>query len=225
MARKKPGAQKPPAPAIVIDPKLEAQVAALLPQAPEPTPPRPRTWSAQETREQLSAVEGLLVQGARMGEIHRVLRRQWPASMKRARILVDRVKRQWADFAKDDDRVANREAAIRRLHAMRRTAEGLRDPNDKTGTRWLVKPDHAAVLGYERIIADLEGTKKPIEVNVDGRFTAAMLEVVANLTGDQASEMLETALEQKRLSDLARRELPALVMEPVAGSSSGHSAE
>lgn len=214
MFRKKGAKKAAEAPAIAADPDLEAQVEALIREAPPPGPPNEnpslRSWTAAETREQLAAVEGLMVQGARPGEIHRVLRRQWPVSMLRVRKLVDRVKRQWSDFARDEDRVACREAAIRRLHGMRRVAEGERDPNDPTGRTWLRKPDHAAVLGYERLLADLEGTKKPIEVSVDSRFTGAMLEVIANLTGDQASEMLEAAMEQKRLAELASRELPAL---------------
>ncbi len=58
----------------------------------------------------------------------------------------------------------------------------------------------------------LEGTAAPVEITVDGTFTAAMLQVTANLTGEHAAELLEEARETARLAGLARA-LPTWVRE------------
>lgn len=206
-----------------IDPKVEAEVQAVIAeQAPPPPPiqnnrPTPRAYTALETREQIRFCESLMIQGARPMEIWRLMRAQWPVTQLRVKTLMDRVKQDWLSLQKDEDRMAKREAQIRRIHEMRRVASGLRDPRDPTGATWIRPPNHQAVARYEALLMQIEGTSEPIRVDVNVAYTEAMLTVVAQLSGDRGTELLEEAMEQQRLAELAKRELPALAMESAPG--------
>lgn len=198
-----------------IAPELEAELARVVAAEPPPAVapiPGPRRYTIDEVRKQVLAVEELLIEGARTPVIYRVLRGTGHPEITRARVslLVQRVQNDWLTLAKDDERLANRESALRRIHRARQVANGTRTPD---GKGWLVKPNHAAIIGYESLLMKLQGTSEAIKVDVDVRYTTAMLEVVGSLTGDQASEYLEEALRQREDAELARRELPALVVE------------
>lgn len=215
MARKK----KAEAPAVPpANPKLEAEVAAIVaakpPPPPDPKPPAVR-YTLAETREHLRAVEELLIEGARVPLIHRTLRGRFHSiTLKRVKTLAARVREEWSLLSGDEkQRAADREAAIRRVQRMRQHAAGQLDPKDPTGRTWLRAPDHKAVAAYEKILMDLQGTREAAKVDVDVRYTEAMLHVMGSLQGEAGQELLEEALEQARLADVARRELPAFVQE------------
>jgi hypothetical protein len=166
-------------------------------------------WSLKEVREQLRAVEDFLVEGSQPREILRVLRGRWPAmTLGRVEKLAERVRINWLGATTEESRKHDRHAAIQRLHKMRRIASGLRDKDGK----WVDRPNHQAVARYESLLMELEGTREAIRVDVNVRHTQAMLAVVANLSGDEASEYLAEALEQERLARIAQEAVPALCL-------------
>lgn len=218
MARKK---KAPPAP--VVDAKIEEEVQAIVQAAPPPDPtplakPPVRRYTLAETRDQLRSVEELLIEGAKPAAIHRLFRAEskYPSiTMSRVHDLCARVRTDWLSIAKDDDRKAARSAAIVRIHRMRQQAAGQWDQATKS---WVIKPNHQAVARYEELLMKLEGSEQAAKVEVDVRYTQAMLAITAQLTGDDASAFLEEAMDQKRLADMAKRELPALVERIPTGS-------
>ncbi len=206
------------------DSGLEAELAKVVQAAPPPTPeppPAKRCYSRAETRQQIRDCEELAVEGADAKTIWRVMTetpRHLGITQARVRTLLARVRADWSSIATDAERLADRTAAIRRIHRMRQKASLGAAPN------------YSAVLGFERALMALQGTCEPIQVEVSTRFSTAMLDVIGSLTGEMASEYLEESLEQRRLADLARRELPALVVEARAAlasdpASASHDAE
>ena len=193
------------------DPAIEREVRALVNASPIVR------YTRGEVERQENAVEDLMVHGMLPHQVRRILKGdpskgiigQWPKiTQKRVDILCDRVRERWQkERAKTRD--SDREAAIRRIARFRQWASGEQNSD---GT-WKVKPNHAALVAYERILMDLQGTREAIKVDVDVRYTEAMLGVVARLEGDEGSKLLEEAREQERLANAARRLLPSHIID------------
>lgn len=215
----RPGEGKAPIPAAVDLAKLEAEVAEIVSASPppEPSPTPVRRYTPAEAREQVRRIEELMIDGAREGQIYRLLKgdSQNPGAYpgitrKRVKELAQRIRTDWSSIASDEQRIADREAAIRRIQRMRLVACGVRDP--KAPGAWLVPPNHMAVARYEALLMELQGTKDAIKLDVNVHYTQAMLAVVGRLSGEDATDLLDEAMEQARLADMARRELPALTV-------------
>lgn len=187
------------------DPAVEREVALLASTS------RIVAYTRGEVDKQLMYVEDLMIQGAQPRRIHRVLRGQWTSiTLSRVQQQVDKIKARWMEErARTKD--VEREAAIRRITMFREWASGKKDESGN----WIAKPNHGAIVDYERLLMDLQGTREAIKIDVTATYTAAMLQVVARLDGDEASEILEEARETERLAGEARRLLPALTSREV----------
>ncbi len=189
--------------------ELEKQVAALASKSVA------IRYSLQETRVQEQVVNDLMQQGYSARECWRAMQADArrpeirKATFKRVSTLYTRIHERWIDEGLETMKTA-KQAARFRLRQVRAWALGERDP---VSGKWITKPDHAAVYRYEKLLMQIEGTAAPIAVSVDQTYTQAMLQVTANLTGEQAGELLEEAREQARLAGMARELLPALVVE------------
>ncbi len=171
-------------------------------------------YTLKEVASQLSHVEDLIVEGAGTGQIIRVMQQRFAGITKvRVKNLIARVTE---THAKEDAeaRTEWKAAQIRRLHQYRRQAAGTPQlAADGSRIGWLVKPDHKAIIAYERLLAQICGTLEAVKVDVDVRYTEAMLSVVAQMTGEDAAEYLFEAQENERLATVARKLLPAHVTD------------
>lgn len=204
-------AHQDPVPDPIASPELEASVASLVAST------GVTRWSLAEVRVQEQVVHDLMVQGMKATQIHRAMQADArrpeirTIKLRRVQALYERIKERWAEEGKAGMAVA-KQASIFRLHQLRQWALGERD--QVTG-KWITRPNFTALLRAEDLLIRLEGTAAPIAISVDQTYTQAMLQVTANLTGEQGAELLEEAREQARLAKLARQLLPAIT---VAGA-------
>ncbi len=171
-------------------------------------------YARNEVERQEMLVEDLMIQGTQPARMRQILQGQgWPKISKtRVDLLVERVRERWIqERAKTRD--ADREAAVRRITRFRTWAAGERSADGKS---WVEKPNHAAIVQYERILMDLQGTREPLKIDITATYTEAMLAVVARLEGDEASKLLDEAREQERLANVARKMLPSAVIDVPA---------
>lgn len=151
-----------------------------------------RKWTQIQVSQQLQVVEGLLTQGSNANQIKQALARpplNFSLGYNRVTALMARVREKWRD-EDESARVAWKSAQIRRLHNHLRKAQG-REPNKQVEGDKGEKINHSAVLGYENLLADLQGTKEPILVNVDVRYTEALTLTVASLTPDEIESWID----------------------------------
>lgn len=147
--------------------------------------------SVLDRRERMTAIEQLMIAGVSMSRIEDMMRDKFSMARGKVRVYVDAVRARWAE-----EDAANRPAmkaqAIRRC--LGHIAEARRDKN------W------AAVAQLEKHLSDLQGTKEPVEVNlnIDATITEAALHVVANLTPERRAALIAQ-----------QRELRAMAARPV----------
>lgn len=192
--------------------KPEPTTAQLLQEAVAASPVV--RYTLQEARAQLAYVEDLVIEGASASQITRLCQTRYPTITKlRVKTLLERVKER---HTREDAEARDewKAAQIRRLHQYRRQCAGvpiLNANGERVG--WTIKPDHKAIIAYERLLAQILGTLEPVRVDVDVRYTEAMLSVVAQMTGEDAAEYLAEAQETERLAGVARKLLPAHVTD------------
>jgi len=185
--------------------RIEAEVAAI-------EKPKARVYTRAESEQQQQLVLEWRIDGFARSTIWKQLRARWPGlGRKRLEMLWERVN---VAFATQADRplVAKKEEALARLRRIAVTA--IVGEWDEKRKAWKHKPDLKAAIRAEEAIARIEGTEAPIQVqNTNVHLTAAMVAVVGKLTKEDAADYLAEALEQGRLAEIARKELPALVVE------------
>lgn len=170
-----------------------------------------KVYTHAESAEHLAFVESLmLTPGVSQSAAIRACRSRLGFGESRYLNLKKRVLAAWAlqDKAEPGDK---RAAAIRRIEAMLAHARGEQrvDPNDATKRVWTRPPNHPAVRAYEDLLARLQGTFMPIEVNVTHTVSNALQNVMGNLTEDQLQDYMHEYLETKRLAEERRAELIA----------------
>lgn len=147
--------------------------------------------SVEERRKRLDFIEKLLVAGVNTGRIESACREAFNPPMPKTSVAkyIEQVRARWAEEERTN-RVHYKAQAMRRLYG--HVAEARKAAN------W------AAVAQLERLLADIQGTKEPVEVqlNVDATVTEAVLHVVATLSPERRRAMIE---EQRRLRELAQR--------------------
>lgn len=147
------------------------------------------TYSLDEIRKQTATVEQLLQRGISPRTIIEQVSRQMGLTRYRVQRLLDRVKEKWA--SEDQHmRAAWKSAAIRRNLNHIREAQGY-DPvtGQRTG-----KTNFAAIAKFETLLADIQGTREPLEVNVNMQYTEAMLAVIVQMPDDQLAEVVKEGL-------------------------------
>lgn len=201
---------------------------AVLPEL----PPRPKTpyakgqkplaaieahqrtrYTLAETREQEQLVEALLTQGLSERSVHVRLAREfdqgrvpWKLTGSRVKTLVGRTRDRWRkeDALEMQDRRAEQ---IRRLH--KGLALALTGQRDAQGA-WVHRPSLGNYARIEELLARVQGTLEPIQVNVDVRYTEAMIQVIGSMGGDELSDLLAQAQETEQLAARYREEHPML---------------
>ena len=178
-----------------VTPAVEAEVRRLSRQV--------RRYVRRDIEEQRAAVERLMVEGAGLRQITRILRSQWPNITHRTvKLRMEQVRALRKEDAKAD-RNEMRAFMVERLEAMRTRALAGSNPNFK------------AAIAAEKEIAKLLGLYAPTKVDVSGEVnhSHAMVAVIAGIDDDLAAELLEEARAEKRLAEKARELLPAITVE------------
>jgi hypothetical protein len=102
-------------------------------------------------------------------------------------------------------RPSNRAAAVRRYQRYIALASGEREratPEERAAgiqPVWRVKPNWPMVARFEAMLADVQGTKAPIQLSatVDVRVSQSLQAVIANITPEQMAERLLAARERR----------------------------
>jgi hypothetical protein len=158
--------------------------------APKPVSSRAdRIVTVEVKRERLDVVEQLMLRGVSQNKIEHVCKEKFNIGRLVARKYMAEIRDRWAD----EERVSR---PSYKAQAMRRLYNHIQKARDTDN--W------AAVAQLERLLSDIQGTKEPVEVNmnVDARVTEAALHVVATLTPERREEIIER---QKRLRLLSTK--------------------
>ncbi len=161
-----------------------------------PTGSKVVRYTLEETAKHTEYVESAFAQGWTAPEIIRAGKKQLGVTVSRMVSVIAKVREK---FAREDAlaRPSWKSEQIRRLMRQLRVAMGEKDDEGN----WILKPNMSAYTKIESILADVQGTREPIEINVDVSYTEAMMTVIGQLTPQQMDGLLERARERKRLAE------------------------
>ena len=164
-------------------------------------PKRGQKYTLAEVELQMSVVEQLVLATQSRPAITKAMRERFGVGSLRVLRLVARVQERWKQ-EDQEARPAYRAAAMRRIERYIAQARGERAPD---GT-WRTKPDYPALARFESLLADIQGTRAPVQVDVsvDVRVSASLQAVIASLTPEQCAERLAAARERRALAERQR---------------------
>lgn len=141
----------------------------------------------EERRERDDAIERLLVAGLNRTRINSAMAERYGMSRSAVDNAIRRVRARWVEEEREN-RPSYKAAAIRRL--VGHVAEARQAKN------W------ASVAQLERLLAEIQGTREPMEVqvNLDISLPEAAMRVVAALPPDRFRALID---EQRRIRALA----------------------
>jgi|SRR5271166_4991444 len=111
------------------------------------------------------------------------------ATLRTIQRVIDKLVRQ-----SEADRPRNKLYAIQRLYRHMREA--------KRAGKW------STVLGCERLIADIQGTREPLRLDINLSVNMALMAVVGNLTGEQRDALLAEYEEMEYKAKLYTSNVP-----------------
>ncbi len=202
------GRLKPPAPPLtpIVSVNASNRIVAKGEKAPGNTiggglPAQAVRYTRAEVAEQMRVVESLVVQCASRSSMISICRQQLNIGPSRINKLVLMVLDAW----KEEDaemKAANKPAAIRRLYRNILNAQGQQDAQGN----WIRKPDHPSLARYEALLADIQGTREPIKVDIDVRVSTACVNVIANMSSADVQKYLVMYKENCALADQMRQQ-------------------
>jgi hypothetical protein len=173
--------------------------AATNPPVPPAATSEKTTWTRAEVDAQEQRVEGLLLQAASTAQIVATLR-DMGVKRRRAAQLVSRIRDRWSRET-EATRAYTRDEQIRRVKRYIQRLQGRPKIVDDQIVGWHEQPNYPMLHRWESLLADLEGNKEPLKINVDVRYTEAMLAVVGSMPGE---DLLRLAQEQREIEAKAR---------------------
>ena len=168
-------------------------------------------YSAAEARRQMEFVEGLLVLGYHTGRIQVAARTTLGISTSRTPIPIKRIHARWDGEAMTRSAHA-RTAACRRIVQQIQNCQGRRDPANPN--QWLERPNHLAIVQYEKILSNLQGTNTPVEVSVTVNASEALTRSFARYTVEQLQELHKAATLKRELANRYIQEHPEALSNP-----------
>lgn len=158
--------------------------------------PGVRSYTREEVQKQELLAHQLVLQDFPERTIIKQLRDRTGVGTQRATTLIKRTRAAFKEqFASISE--GYRAKQVERLASMLRHARG---EQNEDGT-WARPPDHKAVTAYERLIADIVGTKAPVEVVVTSvEVKMSLVKFVSSLEPEAMDEMLASAMERQRLA-------------------------
>lgn len=173
-----------------------------------------KRFTLEEVRRQLDFVEGLMVLGAANGSVvHQASRPPGVGgqagglgvSKSRARMLIARVIAKWDEEDRARSTSRRHEAAARIMRQIQ-NCQGKRDPRNPNV--WLEKPNHKALIGYERELMKLQGTAAPIEIDINVRHSETMVAVFSRYSLETLQRLHAQARVKKELAAAYLKEHP-----------------
>ena len=162
-----------------------------------------KRWSIGETRVHQRLVESGLLQGMDRTTIRDQLATQGhQVSLHRVDVLIDRVREQWSQ----EDMLARpfwKAAQTRRIMQHIALAKFGREA-DIAKKIQAVRPSLTALKGFEDLLADVQGTKEPIVIDINVQHTEALIGVLGTMTREQLAENYKKHLETKALAASAK---------------------
>lgn len=152
-----------------------------------PEPGEERGTAVQEQLERSMAIEQLLIAGVSRSRISTLMAQRYGLTDGQVRGHMERIKARWISEEKEN-RAMYKETAMRRLYG--HIAEAKKAGN------W------ASVAQLERLLAEMQGTREPVEVavNVGSTVVEAAAHVLSGLTPEKIAALVS---EQRRLLALA----------------------
>jgi hypothetical protein len=143
--------------------------------------------SLANVRKRTEFIENLLVAGISPSRIARAAREQLGMKSSSVNTYIDRIRERWAEEERGS-RPYYKQQAIRRIYGHISQARAEKN--------W------SAIAQLEKLLADIQGTKEPItvQIDVDATVKEAALHVIANLTPERRQALIA---EQRRLRELA----------------------
>jgi len=192
-----------------------------------------KRYAAAEVAEHLRIIQDAWVEGATDREIKRILE-QAGHKLGSARVGLLRVRVQQRVL--DESEAERPYSKVKQARRLTRAIRDTKGQRSKDGKGWIIKPDHQARVGYENMIAKIEGNYEPVRIEVDAVHRHAVAEVIASFSEEQmehyvqAFDRMAQLAESKarengeQLVDLLPRPPVAPVQPPYAnGKFNGHS--
>lgn len=142
--------------------------------------------SLVEVRKRTEFIENALVAGISASRITRAARDQFGMPAPSVKNYIARIRERWAEEERDS-RPFYKQQSIRRIYGHISAARAEKN--------W------SAIAQLEKLLADIQGTKEPIavQIDVDATMKEAALHVIANLTPERRRALIT---EQRRLREL-----------------------
>ncbi len=165
-------------------------------------------YSPEETREQYAYVSNGLISGLSTADVRRGFLEKFGANRKN-RFHTMFVRAMEAFKTEDAARRDNtRSEAVRRItRRIPRLDSQIHAP--ATPTRSLTGLV-LAVATHEKLLADIQGTRAPIKIDVDVRVSESIAHVIMNLTPEQVTEYQHRNAERKRMAAAYEAQMAAL---------------
>jgi hypothetical protein len=149
-----------------------------------------KVYTPTETREHEAFIENALQTAFAHGLIVRGLKQKFGMGETRAKKLIHRVLDRWA-LDSEKNRSSNKASAERRILTDVREARAEK--------KW------SAVASLESLLADIQGTRDPVKIDVDVRVSETLVAMVADMSGERLRDLVEEAREQRALASVAKR--------------------
>lgn len=152
----------------------------------------------EQRRERMEVIEQLMIRGVGATKIAKACADRFGMSKPAVSRYMDKLREQWADEERSS-RTTNKATAQRHIY---QHIQKARDSGN-----W------GAVAAFERLLSEIQGTKEALEVNmnIDASIKEATLHVVASLSPEQRTRIIE---QQRRLRELASKVDPA-ALNPI----------
>lgn len=149
-------------------------------------------------------VEQLYLRGTSNAGMVALAKQELGVGPKRVQVMLERIKEAWKT-EDEENRKSAKGATIRRIQRYIQDAQGRKDPNDPK--RWLEKPNFAALARFETLLADIQGTREPITIDLNVRIQETVLNVIADLSAEELTELVGEYDETMKLAEAARKGL------------------
>jgi hypothetical protein len=178
--------------------------------------------SRAESASRTALAEVLLTKGYGEAVIIQALEKKFSCTKNKARQIIASVRSKWLqDY--ETERPIWKAAAIRRVTTHIQTLMKGEVPTGKAA-EYLPKDDkgnpipvidYPTLLGFERLLSDLQGTKAPVEVKATVSVNEAMVNVIGNLSPEQQEAMLHEYEQMRQLAERAAAQLPPPANAPA----------
>jgi hypothetical protein len=155
-------------------------------------------------------IEQLYLRGTSLRGMVALAKSELGVGPKRVNVILQRIKDAWRT-EDDENRKSAKSSTIRRIQRYIQDAQGRRDPADPK--KWLEKPNFQALARFEALLADIQGTREPINIDINVRIQETVLNVIADLSPEELTEIVNEYDDTQRLAEAARK---GLVIETVS---------